>query len=149
MKLWVDADACPNVIKQILFRVAERIEKKCILVANQAISIPASKWIERRVVSSGFDEADNYIVENLTPGDFVITADIPLASDAITKGALAINPRGELYTQENIKQRLAMRDFMEQMRASGVQTEGPTSFSQQDRMSFANTLDRLLAKHIT
>ncbi|BFM48316.1 YaiI/YqxD family protein [Marinomonas sp. THO17] len=146
MRLWVDADACPNVIKNILFRAAERVQIPCILVANQAVSIPPSKWIERRVVSSGFDVADNYIVEEATAEDIVITADIPLASEIIDKGAVAINPRGELYTKENIRQRLNMRDFMEQMRSSGVQTGGPASFSQQDRMVFANTLDKLLAQ---
>ncbi|MGB3383652.1 MAG: YaiI/YqxD family protein [Marinomonas sp.] len=148
MRLWVDADACPNVIKTILFRAAERVEIPCILVANQAISIPPSKWIERRVVSSGFDVADNYIVEHVEPADLVITADIPLAAEVIDKGALAVNPRGELYSRENIKQRLAMRDFMEQMRSSGVQTDGPATFSQQDRMAFANTLDKLLAQRV-
>lgn len=149
MRLWVDADACPNVIKNILFRAAERVQVPCILVANQAIAIPPSKWVERRVVSSGFDVADNYIVEQASPDDLVVTADIPLAAEVIDKGALAINPRGELYTKENIKQRLNMRDFMEQMRSSGVQTGGPASFSQQDRMAFANTLDKLLAQRAT
>jgi len=148
MRLWVDADACPNVIKTILFRAAERVQIPCILVANQAISIPPSKWIERRVVSSGFDVADNYIVEHVEPADLVITADIPLAAEVIDKGALAVNPRGELYSRENIKQRLAMRDFMEQMRSSGVQTDGPATFNQQDRMAFANTLDKLLAQRV-
>ncbi|MEL0636852.1 MULTISPECIES: YaiI/YqxD family protein [Marinomonas] len=146
MRLWVDADACPNVIKTILFRAAERVEIPCILVANQAIAIPPSKWIERRVVSSGFDVADNYIVEHVATPDLVITADIPLAAEVIEKGALAVNPRGELYTRENIKQRLAMRDFMEQMRSSGVQTDGPSTFNQQDRKAFANTLDKVLAQ---
>lgn len=146
MRLWVDADACPNVIKTILFRTAERVEIPCILVANQAIAIPPSKWIERRVVSSGFDVADNYIVEHVATPDLVITADIPLAAEVIEKGALAVNPRGELYTRENIKQRLAMRDFMEQMRSSGVQTDGPSTFNQQDRKAFANTLDKVLAQ---
>ncbi len=146
MRLWVDADACPNVIKTILFRAAERVEIPCILVANQAIAIPPSKWIERKVVSSGFDVADNYIVEQINEDDLVITADIPLASDVIEKGALAINPRGELYTRENIRQRLSMRDFMEQMRSSGIHTQGPDTFNQKDRMAFANTLDKLLAK---
>ncbi|MBJ7556903.1 YaiI/YqxD family protein [Marinomonas spartinae] len=148
MRIWVDADACPNVIKTILFRAAERVNIPCILVANQAISIPPSKWIERRVVSSGFDVADNYIVEQVENLDLVVTADIPLASEVIAKGALAINPRGELYSKENIKQRLAMRDFMEQMRSSGIQSDGPSTFSQQDRMAFANTLDKLLTQRI-
>ncbi|MGO3346641.1 MAG: YaiI/YqxD family protein [Marinomonas sp.] len=146
MQLWVDADACPNVIKTILFRAAERVEILCILVANQAIAIPPSKWIERRVVSAGFDVADNYIVEHVLPNDLVVTADIPLAAEVIEKGALAVNPRGELYTRENIKQRLAMRDFMEQMRSLGVQTDGPATFNQQDRKAFANTLDKLLVQ---
>ncbi|REG85731.1 YaiI/YqxD family protein [Marinomonas pollencensis] len=146
MRIWVDADACPNVIKTILFRAAERVKIPCILVANQAISIPPSKWVERKVVSSGFDVADNYIVEHATSADLVVTADIPLASEVIDKGALAINPRGELYTRENIKQRLAMRDFMEQMRSTGEHTGGPATFNQQDRMAFANTLDKLLAQ---
>ena len=146
MRLWVVADACPNVIKTILFRSAERVQIPGILVANQAISIPPSKCIERRVVSSGFDVADNYIVDNIDSQDLVVTADIPLASDVIDKGALAINPRGELYTKENIKQRLGMRDFMEQMRSSGVQMGGPATFNQQDRMAFANPLDKLLAQ---
>lgn len=146
MQIWVDADACPNVIKTILFRVAERLQLKCILVANQMIAIPPSPWIERRQVSQGFDEADNYIVEQITAEDLVITADIPLAADVIAKNATAINPRGEIYTKENIKQRLAMRDFMEQMRSSGVQTGGPAEFGQQDRMAFANALDKLLAQ---
>ncbi|TDO99993.1 YaiI/YqxD family protein [Marinomonas balearica] len=148
MRIWVDADACPNVVKQILFRAAERVQIKCILVANQAISMPPSKWIERKVVQSGFDEADNYIVDNLTPEDLVITADIPLASDCVEKGAMVINPRGEEYTRENIRQRLNMRDFMEQMRSSGVQTDGPQAFNQQDRMAFANSLDRILARKL-
>lgn len=146
MQIWVDADACPNVIKTILFRAAERKEILCTLVANQAISIPPSKWIQRRQVSSGFDVADHYIVEQVEKGDLVITADIPLAAEVIEKQGVALNPRGELYTRENIKQRLNMRDFMEQMRSSGVQTGGPPVFSQQDRMAFANALDRHLAK---
>lgn len=147
MQIWVDADACPNVIKNILFRAAERVQIQCILVANQMIAIPPSKWIERRQVAQGFDEADNYIVKSLDAGDIVITADIPLAAEAIEKGAIAINPRGELYTTENIKQRLAMRNFMEEMRSTGVQMGGPATFTQQDKSAFANALDRLLVKH--
>jgi uncharacterized protein YaiI (UPF0178 family) len=146
MKLWVDADACPNVIKTILFRAAERVQIECILVANRPVAVPPSKWISRIVVSSGFDEADGHIVEKIQRDDIVVTADIPLASDCVDKGATAINPRGELYTKENIRQRLNMRDFMETMRTSGVQTGGPPPFSQQDRMAFANSLDRLLAQ---
>jgi len=146
MQIWVDADACPNVIKEILFRAADRVAVPVILVANQFIQVPRSKYIRTVQVTAGFDVADNYIVQQAVAGDLVITADIPLASEAIDKGCLALNPRGELYTEENIRQRLNMRDFMETMRASGIDTGGPPSFSQADRMAFANQLDRLLAK---
>jgi len=146
MQIWVDADACPNVIKEILFRAADRVAVPVILVANQFIQVPRSKYVRTVQVTAGFDVADNYIVQQAVVGDLVITADIPLASEAIDKGCLALNPRGELYTEENIRQRLNMRDFMETMRASGIDTGGPPSFSQADRMAFANQLDRLLAK---
>ena len=146
MKIWVDADACPNVIKEILFRAADRTSVPVILVANQAIQAPRSPNIRTIQVSAGFDVADNYIVQQAEPGDLVITADIPLASEAIDKGCLALNPRGELYTGENIRQRLNMRDFMDTLRGSGIDTGGPPAFSQADRMAFANNLDRLLAK---
>jgi uncharacterized protein YaiI (UPF0178 family) len=146
MQIWVDADACPNVIKEILFRAADRLPVPVILVANQFIQVPRSPYIRTVQVTSGFDVADNYIVQQAVAGDLVITADIPLASEAIDKGCLALNPRGELYTAENIRQRLNMRDFMETLRASGIDTGGPPSFSQADRMAFANQLDRLLAK---
>jgi len=146
MHIWVDADACPRVIKEILFRAAERVAVPVILVANQFIQVPRSLHIRTVQVTPGFDVADNYIVQQADPGDLIITADIPLAAEAIDKGCLALNPRGELYTQENIRQRLNMRDFMDTMRASGVDTGGPASFSQADRMAFANQLDRLLAK---
>jgi uncharacterized protein YaiI (UPF0178 family) len=144
-RIWVDADACPNVIKDILFRAADRVGVDVVLVANQFIQVPPSRHIRTIQVSSGFDEADNYIVEQLQAGELVVTADIPLANDVIEKGGLALNPRGELYTVENIRQRLNMRDFMETMRASGVDTGGPPAFSQSERMAFANQLDRLLA----
>ena len=145
-KIWVDADACPKVIKEILFRAADRVEIPVILVANQQISVPGSRHIRSIQVAGGFDVADNYIVQQVEAGDLVITADIPLADEVITKGGLALNPRGELYTRENIRQRLNMRDFMETMRASGMDTGGPPAFSQADRMAFANQLDRLLAE---
>lgn len=146
MQIWVDADACPKVIKEILFRAADRVAVQVTLVANQAIPIPPSPHIRSIQVASGFDVADNYIVQQVQKGDLVITADIPLASEVIDNGGLALNPRGELYTVENIRQRLNMRDFMDTMRASGIDTGGPPAFSQADRMAFANQLDRLLAK---
>ncbi|MGZ9898098.1 YaiI/YqxD family protein [Shewanella gaetbuli] len=145
-KIWVDADACPNPVKDMLFRAAERKSINVVLVANQMVKIPISPFIKMIRVSSGFDEADNYIVEQLNAGDLVITADIPLASDAIDKGALAINPRGKVYTPENIKQTLTMRDFMEEMRSSGVHTQGPNSFSQADKHAFAQSLDKWLVR---
>ncbi|WP_421869545.1 YaiI/YqxD family protein [Motiliproteus sp.] len=146
MQIWVDADACPKVIRDILFRAAQRVEVKLTLVANQLIATPPSPWISAVRVESGFDIADNYIVQQTHPGDLVITADIPLAAEVIEKQALALNPRGELYTTESIRQRLNMRDFMETLRASGVQTGGPAALSQADRQAFANQLDRLLAQ---
>ena len=146
MQIWVDADACPNVIKEILFRAADRVAVQVTLVANQAIQVPRSRHIHAIQVASGFDVADNYIVQQAQAGDLVITADIPLASEAIDKGCLALNPRGDLYTTENIRQRLNMRDFMDTMRSSGIDTGGPPAFSKSDRMAFANQLDRLLAQ---
>ena len=146
MHIWIDADACPKVIKEIIFRASQRTKKPVILVAHQYMTKPASPLIKAVQVSHGFDEADNYIVENLNPGDLVITADIPLAADAIDKDAHVINPRGEEYTKENIKQRLNMRDFMEQMRSTGEVSGGPAPLNQSDRQAFANALDRLLAK---
>jgi hypothetical protein len=146
-QIWVDADACPNVIKEILFRAAERVELPVTLVANQPIPVPPSRFVRSVQVASGFDVADNYIVQQAQPGDLVITADIPLAAEAIAKGCLALNPRGELYTEENIRQRLNMRDFMDTLRASGVDTGGPPALSKGDRMAFANQLDRFLARN--
>ncbi|HIB83087.1 MAG TPA: YaiI/YqxD family protein [Chromatiaceae bacterium] len=144
--MWVDADACPRVIKDILFRAADRVGIAVILVANQALQVPRSAHIRSIQVAAGFDVADNYIVQQANPGDLVITADIPLAAEVIAKGCLALNPRGDLYTEENIRQRLNMRDFMESLRSSGVDTGGPGAFSQSDRQAFANQLDRMLAK---
>jgi uncharacterized protein len=144
--IWVDADACPNVIKQILFRAAERVQMSLTLVANQALQVPGSRHIRTIQVSAGFDVADNHIVQQAQAGDLVITADIPLAAEVVAKGCLALNPRGELYTEDNIRQRLNMRDFMDTLRGSGIDTGGPAAFSQAERMAFANQLDRLLAK---
>ena len=144
MKIWVDGDACPVVIKEILFRAAERTRLTVTLVANQPINIPKSRFIKFVQVTQGFDVADNEIVKRLDSGDLVITSDIPLAADAIEKGATALSPRGELYTANNIKARLNMRDFMESLRSSGVETGGPSALSQSDRKLFADHLDKIL-----
>lgn len=148
LQLWVDADACPNVIKDILFRAAERKNIVCTLVANQFISVPKVDWLKSIQVPAGFDVADDRIVELIQPGDLAITADIPLAAKVVEKGAFALNPRGTFYTAENIKQRLTMRNFMEELRSSGVQVGGPPTFNQQDRMAFANALDRFIAQNL-
>jgi uncharacterized protein YaiI (UPF0178 family) len=144
-RIWVDADACPRVIKEMLYRVADRAAIEVILVANQALTVPRSPHIRSIQVASGFDVADNHIVQQSKRGDLVITADIPLAAEVIEKDCLALNPRGELYTPENIRQRLNMRDFMDTMRGSGLETGGPPPLSQADRMAFANQLDRWVA----
>ncbi|MBU9853643.1 YaiI/YqxD family protein [Rahnella aceris] len=144
MQIWVDADACPNVIKEVLFRAAERTGTMVTLVANQIIRTPPSKFLRTLRVEAGFDVADNEIVKRTEPGDLVITADIPLAAEVIEKGGVALNPRGERYTTETIKERLNMRDFMDTMRASGVQTGGPPALNQRDRQQFANELDKWL-----
>lgn len=146
MHIWVDADACPRVIKDILFRAAERTQTNMTLVANQLISTPPTSLINAVRVPAGFDVADNYIVQKLAIGDLVITADIPLAAEVVEKKGVALNPRGELYTRENIRQLLSMRDFMDTLRTSGVETGGPKTFNEQDRRTFANQLDSLLAK---
>jgi uncharacterized protein len=147
MQIWVDADACPKVIREILFRAADRVKVQVILVANQPMQTPRSPWVRSLQVAAGFDVADNEIVRRLSAGDLVITADIPLASEVIEKGGHALNPRGELYTRDNIRQRLGMRDFMDTLRASGIDTGGPSSLNQKDRQAFANRLDRFLAGH--
>ena len=144
-QIWVDADASPKVIKEILYKACERTKTNMNLVANQLLETPRSRYIRSVQVASGFDVADNYIVENSNKGDIVITADIPLAAEVVAEGCMAINPRGELYTEENIRERLNMRDFMATLRSSGVQTGGPLPFGQSDRQSFANQLDRFLA----
>lgn len=148
MQIWVDADACPVVIKEIIFRAAERLQISTILVANQMLRTPPSRFIRAIQVASGFDVADAHIVEQLAAGDLVITADIPLASLVIGRGAHALNPRGELYTTANIQEHLGMRNFMEELRGAGVETGGPNAFSRADRQAFANTLDRFLVKHL-
>ncbi|WP_293267154.1 YaiI/YqxD family protein [Neptunomonas sp.] len=146
MHIWVDADACPRVIKDILFRAAERTNTTMTLVANQLINTPPTPLINAIRVPAGFDVADNYIVQKLAEGDLVITADIPLAAEVVENKGIALNPRGELYTTENIRQLLSMRDFMDTLRNTGVETGGPKSLNEQDRRTFANKLDSLLAK---
>lgn len=149
MQIWVDADACPKLIKDILFRAAERAQIMVTLVANQNVFVPPSRFIRAIRVASGFDVADDKIVALSDAGDLVITADIPLAAAVVEKGAHALNPRGELYSKENIRQRLAMRNFMEELRSSGVNTGGPAALSQAERQAFANQLDRLLNRYRT
>lgn len=147
MHIWVDADACPVVIKEILFRAAERKQLPLTLVANKAMQTPKSPFITAKQVGYGFDVADDYIAEQVEEGDIVITADIPLAAEVLKKGGYAINPRGERYSNETINQKLGMRDFMDTLRSSGIHTGGPPPLNQTDRRNFANELDRLLAKH--
>ena len=146
MQIWVDADACPGVIKEILFRAATRHALQVTLVANQWLRVPPSPFIRAVQVAQGFDVADSHIVEQVATGDLVITADIPLAALVIEKQAFALNPRGEFYSAENIRQLLDMRNFMDTLRSSGVDTGGPPAFSQGDRQSFANQLDRFIAR---
>ena len=147
MQIWVDADACPNVIKEILFRAAERVQIHLILVANTTLRTPPSRYVSSIRVGAGLDVADNAIVKEMEPGDLVITADIPLASEVIGKGGHALNPRGEFYSKENIEERLTMRNFMDELRGSGVNTGGPATLNQKDKQAFANQLDRFLARH--
>ena len=147
MMIWVDADACPVVIKEILFRAAERTKITTTLVANQFLRTPPSAYIKTMQVPSGFDVADNRIVQELTAGDLVITADIPLAAQVVEKGGHALNPRGELYTTANIKERLAMRNLMEELRGNGIDISGPSAFNQSDRQTFSAALDSFIAKN--
>jgi uncharacterized protein YaiI (UPF0178 family) len=146
MQIWVDADACPKAIKDILFRAAERTGIMTILVANQFLQTPPSRYIKLVLVTSGYDVADNEIVKRLRVGDLVITGDIPLAYEVIGKGGHAINPRGERYTQDTIKERLSMRDLMDTLRASGINTGGPSALTSRDIQAFANQLDKFLAE---
>ena len=147
MQIWVDADACPNVIKAILFKAAERQQIPLTLVANQHIQTPPSPLIKSVQVPAGFDVADDHIVQQMQAGDLVITADIPLAAEVVEKQGHALNPRGEFYSKENIRQRLAMRDLMEELRGAGQVTGGPPTMSQSDRREFANKLDRFLVRN--
>lgn len=147
MHIWVDADACPNVIKEILFRAADRRQVPLTLVANAPVRTPPSRYVTAMQVPGGFDEADRRIVERVQAGDLVITADVPLAADVVAKGAHALNPRGGLYTEDNIKQRLAMRNLMDELRKTGVNTGGPATLGLGDRQEFANQLDRLLSRY--
>ncbi len=146
MQIWVDADACPFEIKEILFRAAKRRQVHVTLVANQLMRIPKSPWIDLVLVPGGMNVADRRIVESLSPGDLVITADIPLAADVVAKGAQALDPRGELYTNENVGERLAVRNLIDQMRGAGRDMRGPSNFTACDRQAFANQLDRWLTK---
>ena len=146
MRIWVDADACPFVIKDVLYRAADRVGIELTLVANKPLRTPPSRFIKAVQVPAGFDVADHYIVRSVQAGDLVVTADIPLAAQAVEQGGLALNPRGQLYTRENVRQLLDMRNFMDELRSSGVQTGGPAALSNSDRQAFANQLDRLLAR---
>ncbi|GAW86143.1 conserved hypothetical protein [Bathymodiolus platifrons methanotrophic gill symbiont] len=146
MKIWVDADACPVVLKDILCRAAERTEVLVTFVANQFIRLPPSRYIKFIQVGRGFDVADNEIVLKVNAGDLVITGDIPLAAEVIEKGGYALNHRGEMYTANNIRESLNMRDFMDTLRSSGIQTGGPSALNQNDRQAFANELDKFLSK---
>lgn len=147
MKIYVDADACPKNIKEIVCRAAMRTSCVLIFVANQRITTPASPFIRCVQVSGGFDVADNYIVEHVEKNELVITADIPFAAQVLEKGALALNPRGELYSQDTIKQRLALRNFMDEVRSSGIHTGGPKAMDKSHIQKFSNALDCYLAKH--
>ena len=146
MNIWVDADACPSAVKDILFRAALRLRIQLTLVANRPLRTPPSPFIRAMQVPSGFDVADARIAELAGEGDLVVTADIPLAAQVVEKGALALNPRGERYNRDNIRECLSLRNFMDEMRGSGVQTGGPPAFSQADRQAFARELDRLLPR---
>lgn len=145
MHIWVDADACPAVIKEILFRAAQRWQRHLTLVANQMLRTPPSPWVRAVQVPRGFDVADDYIVQHAAAGDLVITGDIPLAAQALDKKAFVLNPRGERYTADTIRERLSMRDMMEELRSVGIDTGGPSALSQADRRAFANALDKLMA----
>lgn len=146
MQIWVDADSCPLVIKEILYRAAQRACQQLILVANRPLQVPRSKFIRTVVVSDGLDVADDEIVRQMQPGDLVVTADIPLAAQVVAKGGYALNPRGGLYTEDNIGERLAVRDLLDSLRGSGIETGGPAALSPANRQAFANQLDRLLTR---
>lgn len=147
MQIWVDADACPGAIKDILTRAADRLGIETTLVANAALRAPPSRYVRTLQVEKGLDVADAKIAQMMAPGDLVITADIPLAAIVIDKGGHALNPRGEFYTPDNIRETLSMRNFMESLRQGGVETDGPPPFGNADRQAFGNALDRFLAQH--
>ncbi len=149
MKIWVDADACPKSVKEILFRAAERCQVEVILVANQPLSTPPSRLIKSFQVGAGFDKADDEILARVEEGDLVVTSDLPLAAEVIVKGALVLSPRGEALNSSNIRSRLNMRDFLDTMRSSGFHTGGPAAYGERERKQFADHLDRLLAKSRT
>ena len=146
MQIWVDADACPVVIKEILYRAAQRWQCKVTLVANQALRTPPSAWVQTRQVQKGFDVADDYIVAQAQAGDVVVTGDIPLAAQLVAKQVHVLSPRGERFSAENIQERLAVRDMLEELRSFGIETGGPAALSQTDRRDFANALDSLMLK---
>ena len=146
MRIWVDADACPGVIKEILFRSADRVGARLTLVANKPLQSPPSRYIDAVQVPAGLDAADRHIAAAVEAGDLVITADIPLAADVVARGAIALNPRGDLYTADNIRERLSMRNLMDELRGIGVATGGPSPLNKSDRQAFANQLDRLLTR---
>ena len=147
MRIWVDADACPKAVKEIVYRAADRLKIHTSFVANSRLTLPGSAYLHFVLVDAGFDVADKEITRMMQAGDLVITADIPLAADAIEKGGYALNPRGEFYTQDNVKSALSMRNFMDGLRGAGTITGGPAAFSQRDRTAFANQLDRFLTRH--
>ena len=147
MQIWVDADACPQVIKEILFRAAERAQVLTTLVANTPLRTPPSSFVRSVRVASGFDVADHWIAQQMQPGDLVVTADIPLAAEVIARGGHALDPRGELYSEDNVRERLAVRNLMQELRSSGIPISGPPPFAQSDRHLFANHLDRFLTRH--
>ncbi len=149
MTVWVDADACPVAVKQILFRAAERRQVPVVLVANSRLDHPTSRFIRSVRVAAGLDVADRYIADAVEPGDLVVTADIPLAADVVRREALALEPRGELLTGENVHERLATRDLMDQLRSAGLDTGGPSSFGTRERQAFANALDRFLTRALS
>lgn len=148
MQIWVDADACPKAVKEILFKTAIRREVKVTLVANQYMTVPTSPFIDTVKVGAGFDVADNEIVKLCSPGDLIITADIPLADKIVEKGATGLNPRGELYTEDNIKSILSMRNLMEELRSAGTVSGGPAAFSPKDKQNFTNQLDKYLTRNL-
>lgn len=148
MQIWVDGDACPGTVKEILYRASERTNIPLTLIANHAVRVPPSKLISFVQVPPGFDVADNEIVKRASKGDLIITADIPLAAELVENGCQVLNPRGELYTVENIRSRLNMRDFMDSLRSTGINTGGPKALGPKDKQAFANQLDRILARHM-